>query len=390
MVGVGQGLDNGDDAARWRAPCLPVIDEDALRVAADAGRRRPCSPLARLYGTTGDRRDDGGMSEQPRRTTSDLPLPAPVAPMLATLGPPPTGDGWGWEFKWDGYRALAAVAGERLALWSRSGRGVTDAYPELAGLPTALSGRAVLLDGEIVAPDEQGRPSFSLLQQRNRSRPDRGLVERVPVQYYVFDVLVVDGEPVMGLPYEQRRALLEDVRPEHERVVVPPTTEGMSGEQMLAIAREHGLEGVVAKRRGSLYRPGRRSPDWIKVPLTRRTEVVVGGWTPGEGRRHGSFGAVLVGAHDEHGDLVYLGRVGTGWRDSALRTLRTRLDQMASPTCPFASVPREVARQAHWVRPELVGEVRYRELTSDGFLRGPAWLGDRPDRAPSEIGLPSV
>jgi bifunctional non-homologous end joining protein LigD len=170
-----------------------------------------------------------------------------------------------------------------------------------------------MLDGEIVALEPSGRPRFGLLQERlHVQTPPASLVARVPVIFYVFDILALDGEPIIALSYLQRRALLDTLGLASEHVRVPPHWEDVAGNTMLGVAREHGLEGIVAKRVTSIYRPGARSKDWIKTPLRNTTEVVIGGWTPGEGRRTGMIGALLVGAHDDTGQLVYLGHVGTG------------------------------------------------------------------------------
>lgn len=315
-------------------------------------------------------------------------LPAMVRPMLATPGQPPAGPGWSVEFKWDGIRAIVAAApGGRVRMWSRNGNDVTAAYPELVTGPTAeaLGERGpVLLDGEIVALDEQGRPTFSRLTQRMHVRaPSAELVARVPVRLYVFDV------PRSGPPYDERRAALEAldlaVVP---HVAVPPAYVDVPAAQLLDVARAHGLEGVVAKRRRSRYEAGRRSAAWVKTALTTTQEVVVGGFTPGQGRRAGMVGSLHMGAFDKGGRLRYLGLVGTGFTDAALRLLAERLAPLAVARSPFDDeVPAPDARTARWVRPELVGEVVYRVLTPDLRLRHTSWRGLRVDRDPAEIVL---
>jgi bifunctional non-homologous end joining protein LigD len=318
-------------------------------------------------------------------------LPPPRLPMLATLGRPPVASGWAWEMKWDGLRGICRVAGDRMALDSRNGRSLLGYHPELTDLPAALAGRAVTLDGELVVFDAQGRPSFELLQQRLRPRPSRALVERLPVAYLVFDLLFLDGGLTTRLPYLQRRALLADLALAHGHVQVPPSWTDLDGPAVAQAAWERGLEGVVAKRAQSIYHPARRSRDWIKCPFRLTTEVVVGGWVPGHGRRTGLLGAVLVGAHDDRGDLVYLGMVGTGFSRPALRELGARLADLTQPVSPFAdAVPGPDARDARWVRPMLVGDVEYRQLTSDRRLRHPSWRGVRVDRDAEEVVLPAV
>lgn len=309
-------------------------------------------------------------------------------PMLATSGPVPAGPGWAFEFKWDGVRAVAAAADGAVRLTSRLGNDVTAGYPELAGIGALTGGRPVLLDGEIVALDPAGRPNFGLLQDRMHVRhPPAELRRRIPVSFYAFDLLHLDGRSLLAAPYDERRGLLAELAPVAPGFV-PPSFTDVGGAQILEVARAHGLEGVVAKRRAGRYEPGRRSPGWVKTALSHTQEVLVGGWTVGEGRRARSFGSLLLGAHGVDGRLRYLGHVGTGFRDTVLDDLVARLRPLARPTSPFdEQVPREHARHARWVEPVLVGEVEYRLMTRDGRLRHASWRGLRPDRAPGEVVL---
>lgn len=318
-------------------------------------------------------------------------LPGPVAPMLAVAGEPPAGRGWAVEFKWDGVRAVTGVAGERIRAQSRLGNDVTEGYPELAGLGALLDGRPALLDGELVALDAAGRPDFGLLQHRMHiRRPPAELVARIPVSYLVFDVLLLDGTSLLGEPYDRRRAVLDGLGLDGRSVRVPPSTPDVPAAQMMEVARAHGLEGVVAKRRSARYEPGRRSGSWVKTALLHTQEVVIGAWTPGEGRRSRTFGALLLGAYDAEDRLRYLGHVGTGFTDAALAALLARLEPLATPRSPFHDeVPRPEARKARWVRPELVGEVVYRNLTHDHRLRAASWRGLRTDKAPTDARLPA-
>lgn len=318
-------------------------------------------------------------------------LPGMVRPMLASPGEPPAGSGWAVEFKWDGVRAIVAAAPDRptggVRVWSRNGNDVTGSYPELAGGATGAALAAlgpVLLDGEIVAL-EQGRASFPRLAERMHVRdPDLDLIERTPVVLYVFDLLRLGDQDVVAQPYDTRRARLEALGlDEVGRVAVPPSYSDVPAAQLLDVARTHGVEGVVAKRRGSRYEPGRRSAAWVKTALLTTQEVVIGGWTPGQGRRTGLIGALLLGAYDGAGRLRYLGHVGTGFTDAALRRLATELAPLTQPASGFDDpIPRVEARAARWVRPVLVGEVVYRTLTPDRRLRHAAWRGLRPDRDP--------
>jgi bifunctional non-homologous end joining protein LigD len=306
--------------------------------------------------------------------------------MLATPGPVPEGEGWAYEMKWDGVRAVVAVGEGRVRAMSRNAKDITAGYPELAALPGQGAGRRMLLDGELVALDAAGRPSFPLLQHRMHVRmPDARLVTRVPVFLYLFDLLYLDRATTVEWPYELRREALESLELSDGPASVPPRFSG-NGHTVLAAAREYGLEGVVAKRLDSRYEPGRRSRSWIKTPINLTTEVVLGGWKPGAGRRAGSIGSLLLGAYDDAGRLRYIGHVGTGFTEAELRRLSGLLAPRERDRSPFDEpVPREFARDAHWVTPDLVGEVLYRTVTPDRRLRHPSWRGLRPDKRPGEV-----
>jgi bifunctional non-homologous end joining protein LigD len=310
--------------------------------------------------------------------------------MLATVGRLPAGSGWAYEFKWDGVRAVAYVEHDQVTVLSRSGRDVTSHYPEVQSLAGAFGVELIVLDGELVAFDPDGRPDFGVLQARmhvQHPRPD--LVRAVPVTYFVFDLLVWDGKPLTQVPYHERRALLDQLELDTvDHVGVPPSFDEQSGESVLAAARQAGLEGVVAKRVTSTYEPGQRSSSWVKVPLLSTQEVVVGGWQPGEGRRAGGIGSLLLGIPGPDG-LVFVGHVGTGFSQATLADLAQRLRSIEQPDSPFASVPREHARHARWVRPSLVGEVEFRNWTRDRRLRAASWRGLRTDKSPDDVRLPS-
>ena len=223
-----------------------------------------------------------------------MPLPLDVSPMLATTGPLPADDGrWSYEVKWDGVRALVAVEDGRVRLVSRNGNDISAAYPELRGLAAAL-GSPALLDGEVVAFDENGRPDFGRLQSRMHARrPSPALVTGTPVTLLLFDALHVDGDSLLDQPYAQRREVLEALPLSGERWQVPPAFPG-DGEAVMTATRAQGMEGVVAKRKDSRYEPGRRSDCWVKVKHIRRTSAVVVGWKPGEGGRAGRIGSLLL------------------------------------------------------------------------------------------------
>jgi bifunctional non-homologous end joining protein LigD len=315
-------------------------------------------------------------------------LVRPVRPMLATPGQPPAGPEWAFEFKWDGVRAILDVTPVGTTVVSRNGNDVTASYPELAILRERLAGRLAVLDGEIVTLDVSGRPSFTLLQQRMHVRvPSVPLLARVPVQLYLFDILALDDRILVGERYDERRRILDGLALDDDDVVkVPPVITDMPGTMVLHTAASHGLEGVVAKRLDSVYQPGARTRGWIKTPLEHTTEAVIVGWTRGGGRREGTIGALLLGTHDARGRLVYVGNVGTGFTDPALRDLQAQLAPLHRPTPPLDEpVPREHTRGVTWVEPALVGEVAYRTLTPERRLRHPSWRGLRPDRDPDEV-----
>lgn len=317
-------------------------------------------------------------------------MPHGVSPMLATRGAVPRArpQEWAYELKWDGVRTICYLDGERLRLQSRTGRDVTDGYPDLAELAVALKGLPAVLDGEIVAFDETGRPSFGLLQRRMNVRDAEQIrlaTAEVSVHLLVFDVLWLDGTAAMALPYTGRRELLESLSIGSARASVPPVFVG-DPDAALDFSHQHGLEGVVAKRLDSGYLPGRRSPDWVKTKHVRAQEVVLGGWRPGEGSR-ARLGALLMGIPDDAGALTFVGRVGTGLTESAIDELLSRFAEATSAANPFgASLPSTELRGARFVRPELVAEVQFSEWTLDGRLRFPIWRGLRSDKRPDQVG----
>jgi bifunctional non-homologous end joining protein LigD len=317
------------------------------------------------------------------------PLPELVRPMLATASAelPEADDEWAYEFKWDGVRTVAYVDGGRVRVLSRTDRDTTSSYPELRGLGEALGSLQVVLDGEIVALDETGRPSFEALQPRmNTSEPGRvrRLADSIPVTYMIFDVMHLDGHSALKIPYSERRRLLDGLGLAGPHWATPPSETG-GGAVMLKAARDAGLEGIVAKRLDSPYRPGARDPSWLKVKNFRTQSVVIGGWAAGQGHLEGDLGALLVGIPGR-GGLDYAGRVGTGFDAAERSALRGRLSSLARDTSPFArAVPRSEATGVRWAEPELVGEVRFSEWTRSGRLRQPAWRGLRPDQRPEEV-----
>lgn len=307
--------------------------------------------------------------------------------MLATPGSLPLGAGpWGYEMKWDGVRALVECADGRTRLTSRNDKDMTVSYPELHGLATAL-GHDALLDGEIVAFDQAGRPSFGLLQQRmhiSKAADAAKRAEQAPAVFLAFDLVELDGVSLLDQPYRDRRELLESLELSAAHWQVPPAFDG-DAEQALAVSREHGLEGIVAKRLDSRYQAGRRSHDWLKIKFVKTQEVVLGGWRPGQGRRTSTIGSLLLGVPTPEG-LRYAGHVGTGFSEEMLNELSARLTALERPSSPFSELlPSADRRDAHWVKPTLVGEVAFTEWTADHRLRHPAWRGLRPDKSPADV-----
>jgi bifunctional non-homologous end joining protein LigD len=316
--------------------------------------------------------------------------PELIRPMLATAGSLPSpadSTQWAFEMKWDGVRAVVYVDGGRARVMNRNDRDVTRTFPEIGDLAESLGSRQVVLDGEVVALDRNGRPDFGLLQQRmhlENANQIRELAKRVPVTYLAFDLLYLDGRTLLDSPYDERRRQLESLGLEGPRWAVPPAFPG-DGAAATETSRAQQLEGVVAKRRDSRYQPGRRSHSWVKVKTLRTQEVVIGGWRPGSGRRTGTIGSLLIGLPDGNG-LAYAGHVGTGFSDAALEHLAGLLKPLVRSSSAFTGeVPRQDARDAVWVEPTLVGEVAFGEWTRDGRLRHPTWRGLRPDKQPRDV-----
>jgi bifunctional non-homologous end joining protein LigD len=324
-------------------------------------------------------------------------VPDLIKPMLAVPGalPDPAHEAdWAFELKWDGVRAVvyADLADAAIAAFSRNDRDITVSYPELESLRALLGGVDAVLDGELVAFDPiTGRPSFGTLQNRmhiaDRAAAQR-LRARIPVTYVVFDLLRLQGQSLLRLPYTDRRALLEQLGLDGESVQTGPSFRG-SAADIWAASREQQLEGVVAKQLDSPYDPGRRSPNWRKVKHFLDQEVVIGGWRPGAGRRAGRIGSLMMGIPEGTG-LRYVGHVGTGFTDSHLEILGQLFAGLERASSPFVTpLPNAIARDAHWVEPSIVGEVSFGEWTTDGVLRHPSWRGLRPDKSPGDVQPPT-
>ncbi len=315
------------------------------------------------------------------------PIPERIVPMLAGTGPLPRDDSnWAFEIKWDGVRAIGYAEGGRLRLESRNGNNITPRYPELRELGRALGTHEAVLDGEVVAL-ENGLPSFQRLQRRMHLTSEsqvRRLSQSEPVVYMIFDLLWLDGHSLMGDTYEVRRAKLAELQLSGPTWQAPAHHVG-DGEAMLAASRAQGLEGIVAKRLDCPYTPGRRSNGWVKVKNKRTTDVVVGGWLPGEGNRSGRLGALVVGFYKD-GELRYAGRAGSGFTESELKRVQAMLDARSRDDSPFKGT--QPPKLTRFVEPEFVASVEYSDLTQAGTIRHPVYKGLRDDVDPLDVVAP--
>jgi bifunctional non-homologous end joining protein LigD len=312
------------------------------------------------------------------------PMPTGLRPMLARSGKLPPREGqFGFEVKWDGIRTIFHADHGHAELRGRNGSDFTPRYPEVRELARRLGAQRVILDGEVVALDDQGRPSFERLQARMHLASDSAVRRRmrdIPATYMIFDLLYLDGHSTCSLSYEERRELLEQLGLEGPAWRTPTYHRG-EGRALLGATRELGIEGVVAKKLDCPYTPGARASHWIKVKNVHTQDVVIGGWTPGEGGRSTSLGSLAVGVM-EGDELVYAGKVGTGFTEQTLALLKRELEPLRRDTSPFHG--RQPPKGTILVEPRLVAHVEFREWTRSGTLRAPSFKGLRPDISPQE------
>ena len=319
-------------------------------------------------------------------------MPTVIHPMLAT----PTGKAfddpdWLFEIKWDGYRAVAFIEDGRVRLVSRNQNDLTAQFPELVSLPQFVKAHRAILDGEIVALDEAGRPSFSLMQQRTGFQPGKRRLPRregVRVVYYAFDLLYLDGVDLRRVALEQRKRLLQD-RIANSEVIHFSDHYAEKGLELFEAAKQRELEGIVAKKRSGSYEE-KRSRNWLKIKITQRQECVIGGYTPPEGSRE-YFGALVLGLYDRQGRFIHVGQVGTGFDQKALKQIFALLEPLKTKQNPFYG---EIGglRKVHFVRPELVAEIKFAEWTHETAegglkLRAPVFMGLRDDKSAEECRL---
>lgn len=315
-------------------------------------------------------------------------MPRLVAPMLATLSShlPHKPDEYSFEYKWDGVRAILRWDGSNCSLQSRNQLDITGRYPELWPMAKLFGSREVMLDGEVIALDDNQRPSFSKLQRRmhvQNAAVVRSLMKELPVFFVVFDILWLDGKPLFDIPWIQRRDRLEELDLDGPAWLRSPAHIG-EGADLLSAARQMHLEGIVAKKLDPTYRPGVRSPGWLKIKIISDDEFVIGGWVPEAGTRTNRIGSLLIGSYDEKHKLHFAGGVGTGFNDDAHQRLKQSLRPLATDKSPFAEVIPK--RGAQFVKPRLVAQIEYRRKGPGGILHQAAFKGLRTDKTAKDLG----
>jgi bifunctional non-homologous end joining protein LigD len=403
----------GKVKAAWLSDTLARLDKKKRRMKAGEGAEGAQSPKVKKPKTAVDRSQAAKTTAAPKKkdatspasppvlllpaSVSKLegarkaPVPSAIHPMLATPVERPFDDPeWLFEIKWDGYRAVAFIEGGKSRLVSRNQNDLTGQYPELLELPTFVKARTAVLDGEVVALDDEGRSSFSLMQQRTglRSAGRRAAPRAdVPIVYYLFDLLYLDG-------YDLRRVALEDRKATLAKLIVPNPLVRYSdhfpqGMTLFEAAKGKGLEGILAKRRSSVYQE-RRSHDWLKIKITHTVDCVIGGYTDPEGSRE-YFGSIVLGLYDKKGQLIHVGQAGSGFDHRTLKQVWELLHPLETRHNPFHGEV-DALRKVHWVTPDLVAEIKFSEWTHETAeggpkLRAPVFLGLRDDKNPKECTL---
>jgi bifunctional non-homologous end joining protein LigD len=310
-------------------------------------------------------------------------MPERLAPMLATLtGKPFTDPDWYFEPKLDGYRIIAFIQDGRAMLQSRNLHDYTDHFPRVAAEMAAQDVHEAVVDGELVALDENNRPCFQCLQQHVKQRLSEDS-ERYALHYYVFDLLYLDGWDLTGAPQSARAELLDKVLKPGSAVKAVRRLDG-DGATIFAAAIDTGMEGVIAKRRDAAYLPGKRSNDWLKIKGTLSDEFIIAGYTAGHGARAGAFGSLVLAQHEDGGKLRHAGNVGTGFNDKSLTEMKHKMEKLKTTKSPFTEkIPLEST--ITWLKPELVAEVKFAERTREGNLRVPVFLRLRDDKNATEV-----
>ncbi|GAC1480135.1 MAG: DNA ligase D [Candidatus Dormibacteria bacterium] len=352
----------------------PDFDIEALTTSVKSGRTKEEIEQGK-DAVWSSRREEGHGGLINLASAKKAQMPKSLDPMKAQLVSKAfDDDSWLFEVKWDGIRLVSFIDNGRVSLQTRTGRTVDAEYPELEAIGRLVKARQAVLDGEVVILDDEGRPSFQLLQ-------NRGTQQR-PMQYVVFDIVYLDGQSLLGVPLEDRKRLLRNVITDSPLLKYSEhvLAEGVAFYQA---AKQKQLEGIVAKRRDSPYQPGGRSPDWRKIKAINEQEVVIGGFTKGRNsRKH--FGAILVGVYED-GNFVYIGHTGVGFDEKTLDSLSKLMKPLIVKTAPFSGPPPKTNERPTWVRPELVAEVKFSEWTRDGLMRQPVFLGTRDDIKPKEV-----
>jgi len=393
--------------APWLADAIAKFDKkSSKKLTAENAEKHEVKKNEKDKSVAGSSSSGAGKGAGTRKTSSasaassgvkDLegsvkrPMPTAIHPMLATSVDDPFDDPeWLFEIKWDGYRAIAFIAGGKVRLVSRNQNDLTAQYPELQSVPSFIKAETAVLDGEIAALDEQGRASFSLMQQRTGIRAGgRRTASRqdISVLYYVFDLLYLDGCDLRRVSLEKRKDLLAKITSLDGPVRY--SDHFPQGEALFDVAKQKGLEGILAKRRSSAYEE-RRTREWLKIKITQTVDCVVGGYTDPEGSRS-YFGSIVLGLYDKNGDLIHVGQAGTGFDEATLKQVWQALKKLVTKRSPFPHGV-EALRTVHSVKPELVAEIKFTEWTHESAeggmkLRAPVFLRLREDKDPKECVL---